>query len=70
MDGPALDYNRPRFGRLLETFVLQELRRHASWHGARMTFHHFLDRSGSEVDIVIDRGADGVAGIEVGTGIC
>ena len=65
LDGPALDYDRPRFGQLLETFVLQELRRHASWHGARMTFHHFRDRSGAEVDIVIDRGADGVAGIEV-----
>ncbi len=65
LDGPALDYDRPRFGQLLETFVLQELRRHASWHGARMTFHHFRDRSGAEADIVIDRGAHGVAGIEV-----
>ena len=65
LDGPALGYDRILFGQLLETFVLQELRRQASWHDARMSFHHFRDKDGAEVDIVIERGATRVAGVEV-----
>ena len=65
MDGPALAYDRTLFGQLLETFVFQELRRQASWHDARMSFHHFRDKDGTEVDIVIERGTTRVAGVEV-----
>ena len=65
MDGPALAYDRTLFGQLLETFVFQELRRQTSWHDVRMSFHHFRDKDGAEVDIVIERGATGVAGVEV-----
>ena len=65
LDGPALAYDRTLFGQLLETFVFQELRRQASWNDVRMTFHHFRDKDGAEVDIVIERGATGVAGVEV-----
>lgn len=65
LDGPALAYDRTLFGQLLETFVFQELRRQGSWHDVRMSFHHFRDKDGAEVDIVIERGAAAVAGIEV-----
>lgn len=65
LDGPALAYDRGLFGQLLETFVFQELRRQASWHDARTSFHHFRDKDGAEVDIVVERGAAGVAGVEV-----
>lgn len=65
LDAPALAYDRVLLGQLLETFVLQELRRQASWHDARMSFHHFRDKDGAEVDIVIERGAASVAGVEV-----
>ena len=65
MDGPALAYDRSLFGQLLETFVFQELRRQASWHDERMSFHHFRDKDGTEVDIVIESGAMGLAGVEV-----
>lgn len=65
MDGPALAHDRTLFGQLFETFVLQELRRQASWNDARMSFHHFRNKDGVEVDIVIERGAEGVAGVEV-----
>ncbi len=65
LDGPALAWDRGLFGQLLETFVFQELRRQASWNDARMSFHHFRDKDGAEVDIVIERGATGVAGVEV-----
>ena len=65
LDGPALAHDRTLLGQLLETFVYQELRRQASWHDARMSFHHFRDKDGAEVDIVIERGASAVAGVDV-----
>ena len=65
LDGPALAYDRTLLGQLFETFVFQELRRQASWHDVRMSFHHFRDKDGAEVDIVIERGAAAVAGVEV-----
>ena len=65
LDGPALAHDRTLLGQLLETFVYQELRRQASWHDARMSFHHFRDKDGAEVDIVVERGAAAVAGVEV-----
>lgn len=52
-------------GQLLETFVFQELRRQASWHETPIAFYHFRDKDGAEVDIVLERGAHEVAGIEV-----
>ena len=52
-------------GPLLETFVLQELRRQASGRSEPLSFFHFRDRDDFEVDIVIERGAGQVAGVEV-----
>ena len=65
IDGPALAADRALLGQLLETFVFQELRRQASGHADRHTFFHFRDKDGAEVDIVIERGARAVAGVEV-----
>lgn len=65
LNAASLSENRSLFGHILETFVLQELKRQASAHHQRHTFHHFRDRYGSEVDIVIQRGALAVAGVEV-----
>ena len=65
LDGPALMKDRPLFGHFLETFVFQELRRQASWHDAPFDFFHYRDKDQAEVDIVIERGALAVAGVEV-----
>lgn len=65
LDGSALWKDRALFGQLLETFVFQELRRQASWHEATFAFYHFRDKDGAEVDIVLERGVQAVAGIEV-----
>lgn len=65
VDAAALMADRPMLGQLLETFVFQELRRQASWHDDPMTFFHYRDKDGGEVDIVIERGARAVAGVEV-----
>lgn len=64
-DTAGLRTDRPLLGQLLETFVLLELRRHASWHEQPHSFFHYRDRDGAEVDVVIERGAHQVAGVEV-----
>jgi len=64
-DAKALKADRALLGQLLETFVFQELKRQASWHEHPHAFHHFRDRDSYEVDIVIERGALAVAGVEV-----
>ncbi|MCP9471886.1 MAG: ATP-binding protein [Nitrospira sp.] len=68
LDAEALARDRTTFGQLLETFVYQELRRQASWHDASIAFYHFRDKDGAEVDIVLERGARELAGIEVKAG--
>ena len=65
MDVAALASDRVIFGQILETFVYQELRRQASWHEDEIRFHHFRDRDGYEVDIVLERGARELVGVEV-----
>jgi len=64
VDAAALWDDRALYGQLLETFVYQELRRHASWREEPVTFHHFRDKDGAEVDIVLESGGK-LAGVEV-----
>lgn len=56
--------DRALFGRLLETFVYQELRRLASWQEEGVSCHHFRDKDQVEVDVVLE--SEGrAAGVEV-----
>ncbi len=64
-DAIALAADRSLLGQLLETFVFQELRRQASWYDEPLAFFHYRDKDGVEVDIVIERGARLLAGVEV-----
>jgi len=65
LDAAALAADRPMLGQFLETFVFQELRRQASWQDEPVAFHHFRDKDGLEVDIVLERGGQRVGGVEV-----
>ena len=65
IDAAVLMADRPLLGQLLETFVLQELRRQTSEYDEALTFFHYRDKDGAEVDIVIERGARVLAGVEV-----
>ncbi len=65
LDGAALVADRPLLGQLLESFVFLELRRQASWLDVPVSFFHFRDKDGVEVDVVLERGAREVAGVEV-----
>ena len=64
---PGLTRDRSMLGRLVETFVFQEIRRQASWLDERFAFYHYRDRDKVEVDIVVERG-NTVAGVEVKAG--
>jgi uncharacterized protein len=68
LDGDALAKDRTLLGQLVETFVFQELRRQASWNETPIAFHHFRDKDGVGVDIVLERGVSELAGIEVKAG--
>jgi uncharacterized protein len=61
----ALERDR-EFGFLLESFVVTELCKQASWHDRAVDILHFRDRNGPEVDIVVEQRATGtIAGVEV-----
>jgi len=53
------------FGNLLETYVLCELRRLASWLDEPLYFSHYRDKDQVEVDIVMETMSGDVIGIEV-----
>jgi predicted AAA+ superfamily ATPase len=65
LDAARLDADRSTFGPMLETFVLQELKRQASGRQDPVAFHHFRDRDDFEVDIVLEQGGTRLAGVEV-----
>ena len=57
--------DRTPFGPLLETFVLGELLKLATWTDDRYAFSHFRNKQRNEVDIVIENGRGEIVGIEV-----
>lgn len=58
-----------QFGHLLETFVVGEILKQASWMQHRPHIGHWRSHDGHEVDVVVESGRDGsVAGIEVKAG--
>ena len=61
----ALAQDRVLLGQYLETFVLQELKRQSVCQEVPLVFFHYRDKDQVEVDIVIERGAREVAGVEV-----
>ena len=64
-DSDTLRKNRGLFEQLLESFVFQELRRQASSSDHPYVFYHMRDRDGVEVDMIVERGAFEIAGIQV-----
>jgi hypothetical protein len=45
--------------------VVQDLRREASWSAERVRFHHYRNKDGAEVDIVLEGAGRKIAGVEV-----
>ena len=55
----------PATGQLVETFVFAELRRQLTWAATDVAMFHWRDRSGAEVDIVLESADGRVVGVEV-----
>jgi uncharacterized protein len=53
------------FGHLLETFVIGELLKQASWSDDVTTLGHWRTHDGQEVDLVVERDDGVVTGFEV-----
>ena len=64
-DSRRLSTDRPLQGRLLETFVVGELRKQLSWSNIQATLYHLRTSAGSEVDIVLEKPDGAVAAVEV-----
>jgi uncharacterized protein len=62
---PAALALSPQLGPLLETFVVQEIRRHLRWAETAATAWHFRTAAGREVDLVLETPGRQVVGIEV-----
>ena len=54
----------PLRGQLVETFVHNELVKQRTWATNEVTLHHWRDRGGAEVDIVVESADGRVFGIE------
>lgn len=57
--------DRSSFGAILETFVVAEVMKIASWSGQRFSFSHYRDKDQAEVDLVIEDRRGRVVGFEV-----
>lgn len=60
--------DRPLLGRMLESFVVGELRKQLSWSEPHGSLYHFRTAAGAEVDVVIERSDGSIAGVEVKAG--
>jgi len=64
-DARRLSEDRPLLGRLLESFVVGELRKQISWTDPRMTLYHYRTAAGLEADVILEKPNGSVAAIEV-----
>ena len=64
-DTAAIAHDRQRLGALLESFVYGELAKTAALSDETTTVSHYRDKSGDEVDFVLERSPGAVVGIEV-----
>jgi len=64
-DRGALSRKDPLFGALLETFVVAELSKQASWSQVHPSLYYFRTSAGREVDVVLEASGGRVVGVEV-----
>lgn len=58
----------PMAGALLESFVASELARLCTWSNVEPKMHHFRDRAGSEVDLILEARDGRIVAVEVKAG--
>jgi len=65
VDALRIEEDHPLLGRLLESYVVAELRKQISWVAPGMGLYHYRTAAGSEVDVVLEDRSGNVCGIEV-----
>ncbi len=65
MSAERIAGDRTPLGAILETFVVGECLKLASWSDERCSFSHFRDKDGNEVDLVVENRRGEIVGIEV-----
>ena len=61
-------FNSDRSGKIMETLVYNELAAHVDAHDGLYEFYHYRDRTGHEVDFILEREDGQLLGIEVKAG--
>jgi predicted AAA+ superfamily ATPase len=64
-DSATIESEPARFGPLLESFVITELHKQASWSRERPELSHFRTAGGREVDLVLEGRGGRIVGLEV-----
>ncbi|TSA04897.1 MAG: ATP-binding protein [Nitrospiraceae bacterium] len=67
-DARRVSDDRSLLGRMMETFVVGELRKQLSWTAPHTSLYHFRTATGSEVDVVLEQADGSVAGVEIKAG--
>ena len=57
--------NNPENGKVVENFVVIELKKQITWSKIRPSMYHFRTDSGEEVDIILENRAGQIVGIEI-----
>lgn len=68
VDDRRLSEDRQLLGRLLESFVVSELRKQISWTDPRIALCHLRTATGLEVDLILEKPDGTIAAIEVKAG--
>lgn len=64
-EAERLARDRTRFGALLESFVVSEILKLASWSERRLAFSHYRTKDQDEVDVIVEDRRGRIVGIEV-----
>ncbi len=64
-DHNLLEKNGVLLGQVLENFVVQEIRKQATWSMQRVSLYHFRTQAGQEVDLLLENARGHVVGIEI-----
>lgn len=55
----------PALGPMLESFVVQEIRKHLAWSRQQATAWHYRSAAGQEVDLVLEAPGQRIVGVEI-----
>ena len=61
----AVDPSDPEWGKLIETFVINECKKIATWSNQRYRLYYFRTHSKEEVDLVVESPRGDIVGVEI-----